>query len=146
MVNGQINKLLEFANMQMAAEAFLTRASDIVPNRPAEEDIDARLRLGNTHASNFTPVQAEQFTAQHEVVTQYRNDPLDQTNGAKSGFSGTLFRNRQSGELTISFRSTEFIDDQVRDSTATNKLEVKELGWAFGQISTMEAWYTQIAA
>src|SRR5258707_1088966 len=110
MANGYINRLLGFANMQMAAEAFLARGDDEVPNQPPEEQIASRLIAGNTHASVFTPVQAEQFTAQYEVITQYRNDPQQQ---GDTGVSATLFRNRQSGELTISFRSTEFLDDEV---------------------------------
>ena len=147
MANGQIQKLLEFADQQMAAEAFLAQANDIIANLPRNEDIRARLIEGNTHASKFTPAQATQFTTQYEVLTQYRNDPLDQIDGiAKTGFSATLFRNRQTNELTLSFRSTEFLDDQVRDSTATNKLEVKELGWALGQIAEMETWYAQLRA
>ena len=143
MANGQINKLLEFANMQMAAEAFLARALDAVPNKPPDDqaEIASRLVLGNTHASKFMPVQAEQFTAQYEVLAQYRNDPLK---AGGTGFSGTLFKNRETGELTLSFRSTEFIDDAARDNKATNQLELKDLGWAFGQIAEMDAWYAQI--
>ncbi|MEX2164957.1 MAG: hypothetical protein WD823_12030, partial [Sulfuricaulis sp.] len=74
MAKGQISKLLEFANMQMAAEAFLSRLGDDTPNIPPAGQIQARLTQGNTHASTFTPIQAEQFTAQYEVLTQYRND------------------------------------------------------------------------
>jgi len=143
MADNQINKLLEFANMQMAAEAFLLRNIDggLLPTD--SPTIRLRLEAGNTHASRFTAVQAEQFTADYEVVTQYRNDPL-QTGGA--GFSGTLFKNRTTGELTLSFRSTEFLDDAVRDSKSTNELELKELGWGLGQIAEMEAWYAQLRA
>lgn len=142
MANNQINKLLEFANMQMATEAFLMEAADQGVVQP-DNVIRARLERGNTHASTFTPVQATQFTDQYAVVTQYRNDPL-KTGGA--GFSGTLFRNKATGELTLSFRSTEFLDDAVRDSKSTNELELKELGWGLGQIAEMEAWYTQLRA
>ncbi|MEX2164711.1 MAG: hypothetical protein WD823_10775, partial [Sulfuricaulis sp.] len=71
MANNQIYWLLEFANMQMAAEAFLIEGDE--PSVPANEVSD-RLERGNTHASRFTAVQAEQFTAQYEVLTQYRND------------------------------------------------------------------------
>ena len=122
MANDQINRLLEFANMQIAAEAFLLQAED-GGVLPGGDVIKSRLELGNTHASKFTPVQAEQFTAQYEIVTQYRNDPLA---AGGTGFSGTLFKDRSTGELTLSFRSTEFIDDAVRDSKATNALEVKD--------------------
>jgi hypothetical protein len=48
MANGQIKKLLDFANQQMAAEAFLSQAGDRIPNRPDEADVNQRLRDGNT--------------------------------------------------------------------------------------------------
>ncbi|AVT22160.1 hypothetical protein C7Y68_20820 [Paracidovorax avenae] len=52
-----------------------------------------------------------------------------------------MFKNRFTGELVLSFRSTEFADDAARDNQATNTLEIKEKGWAFGQIADMEAWF-----
>ena len=55
MANGQMNKLLEFANMQMAAEAFLSRLGDAIPNQPLSTDIRDRLIEGNTHASIELP-------------------------------------------------------------------------------------------
>ena len=125
MANNQINRLLEFANMQMASEAFLLQGNESGIN---QDQVFQRLTDGNTHASKFTPVQAEQFTAQYQVLTQYRNDPLDQAGGvSKSGFSATLFKKIGAEEYTLSFRSTEFIDDEVRDSKATNDLEIKDL-------------------
>lgn len=42
----------------------------------------------------------------------------------------------------MSFRSTEFIDDAVRDNQETNTMDVKEFGWAFGQISDMEKFWS----
>jgi Ca2+-binding RTX toxin-like protein len=140
MANNQIKRLLDFANMQMAAEAFLLRDTDngVIP---ADNVIRDRLENGNFHASVFTPTQAEKFVSDYQVLTQYRNDP---TLAGGTGFSGTLFKNKSTGELTLSFRSTEFIDDAVRDSKATNELEIKQLGWALGQISDMEKWYAQL--
>jgi hypothetical protein len=135
----------------MAAEAFLSQRVDVTPNTPPAEDLQQRLEAGNTHITKFLTTQAEQFTSDYEVLAQYRNDPQLLTG---SGFSGTLFRTKVTdptrglvaGELTLSFRSTEFIDDAVRDSKSTNELEIKELGWAFGQIAEMEAWYAQLRA
>jgi hypothetical protein len=83
MANGQIKKLLEFVSMQMAAEAFLSRSEDTVSNQPRNEDILDRLVEGNDHTNIFTPVQSAQFTGQYEVVTQYRNDPLQAGEGTK---------------------------------------------------------------
>lgn len=45
--------------------------------------------------------------------------------------------------MVLSFRSTEFIDDEVRDSQSSN-VDIKEQGWAFGQIADMEAWYADL--
>jgi Ca2+-binding RTX toxin-like protein len=143
MANSQLARLLEFANMQMASEAFLLQQPDLGVIPTDRETVVTRLTTGNTHASRFTLVQANQFFSQYEVLAQYRNDP-QLASGA--GFSGTLFKSRETGELTLSFRSTEFIDDEVRDNKATNQLEIKDLGWAFGQISEMEAWYAQLRA
>ena len=94
MADGQISKLLEFANMQMAAEAFLSMAGDLTPNIPPPQDIKGRLELGNTRTNTFTPVQAQQFTEQFKVLTQYRNDPLKL---GDTGFSATLFKKRTLG-------------------------------------------------
>lgn len=73
MANNQLNKLFEFANMQMAAEAFIVRTG-LVGSGPVPNDdvVRARLIEGNGRASIFTVPQATQFTADYEVVTQYR--------------------------------------------------------------------------
>ncbi|ATQ75852.1 hypothetical protein CR152_15950 [Massilia violaceinigra] len=48
--------------------------------------------------------------------------------------------------MILSFRSTEFVDDAVRDNLATNTLEIKNTGWAWGQINDMENWYSKLVA
>src|SRR6218665_36334 len=95
---------------------------------------------GNDRSSRFTAIQAEEFIHDWEVVEQIGN--------TSTGFSGTLFRARRDApergivkdEMVLSFRSTEFADDAARDNQATNAMEVKEEGWAFGQIADMKAW------
>jgi hypothetical protein len=49
-------------------------------------------------------------------------------------------------EYVISFRSTEAVDDAIRDSSSTNTLEIHETGWAWGQIADMEKWYADLKA
>jgi len=102
--------------------------------------------IGNLHSSRMTAAQATQFTAEWEVVSHQPN--------TATGFSATLFRCKANdvargmteGQLVVCFRSTEFIEDSARDNQATNTLEVKEAGWAFGQIADMQKWYaTQVA-
>jgi len=117
MANGQLNRLLDFANMQMAAEAFLSQSVDDTPNRPPESELRTRLEDGNTHTSKFMPAQAEQFVAQYEVLTQYRNDSLLP---GKTGFSGTLFRNR----ATANLRSPYALPNSSMMPRATTKLPI----------------------
>jgi hypothetical protein len=101
---------------------------------------------GSTHSSRFTPVQADEFVKDWTVVEHISN--------TSTGFSGTLFRALRTdeargitaGELVLSFRSTEFIDDAARDNQATNSLEIKEKGWAFGQIDDMKTWVDALYA
>lgn len=93
---------------------------------------------GNRRSSKFTSQLADKFVAEWSVVAHREN--------SATGFSGTLFESRSTGELVLSFRSTEFIDDAVRDNQATNSMEVKAYGWAFGQIADMKDWVESLYA
>jgi len=44
----------------------------------------------------------------------------------------------------MSLRSTEFIDDAVRDNMATNALEIRNTGFAWGQLSDLQKWYGEL--
>lgn len=135
---------LNYANLQMAAESLfgfdatppgtvLTPADKVGNDR----NTTANLIAGNRHASKFAnETEARKFTDQWTVVEHISN--------TTTGFSGTLFMNKDTRELVLSFRSTEFLDDAARDNTATNVLEIKEKGWAFGQISDMDKWYADL--
>jgi hypothetical protein len=119
---------LKYAKLQMAAEAFL-KIPGATPGTWVERysgtDLSGALFVGNKHASRFTESEAAKF-AENWIV-------LDQQPNTKTGFSGTLFKcikddpatGAKAGELVISFRSTEFIDDQTRDSESTNQSKQK---------------------
>jgi hypothetical protein len=128
----EIQAYLKYANVQIAAEALL----DLFPVSTVPGLKDA-LAFGNNHSSKFTAAQADQFIADGWTV-------VDHEPNTSTGFSGTLFKNTLTNEYVISFRSTEFIDDAARDSQATNALEIKEKGWAFGQIDDMETWFSSL--
>jgi hypothetical protein len=137
-----ITDYLKYANLQMAAEALLV---DSLGNPYTDVDnVKRALIAGNGHSSRFTQELATQFTDQWQVV--------DQSANTLTGFSGTLFRAIKTdvaagitaGDLVISFRSTEFIDDAVRDNLATNSMEIKNTGFAWGQLADMEAWYKSL--
>ena len=91
----------------MASEALLDNFGD--------QASSAALQEGNKRTSKFPPTLADEFAERYEVVKHQAN--------TSTGFSGTLFRARVSrpeegivaGELILSFRSTEFLDDAARD-------------------------------
>lgn len=135
MATPTITDYLKYTNLQMAAEAFLADDDGTLKLNIKQALID-----GNKHASFFTESEATKFV---DPATGWT--VLDQKVNTGAGFSGTLFKNNQTGELVISFRSTEFIDDAARDNEATNKLEIGDFGFAFGQLADMEKWYGELA-
>ena len=110
MTTPTIADTLKYANLQMAAEAFIRDPVTYVLSGSGTDLIDA-LKTGNNHASRFTETQSEAFA---DPVTGWT--VLDQCINTPSGFSCTLFKNNQTDECVISFRSTEFIDDAVNDN------------------------------
>ncbi len=124
-MTNEITTYLKYANLQMAAESLFGGTGSTM-------DV-ASLVLGNNRSSKFTEIQAQQFIEEGWTVAEHKSN-------TSTGFSGTLFRNSNTDELVLSFRSTEFIDDAARDNQATNSMEIKEKGWAFGQIADMKAW------
>jgi len=133
-----ITTLLKYAHLQMAAEARYGVTNEVIGEEKEFSSIHVpNLITGNGRSSKFTATDAAWFKDIWEVVAHKSN--------TSTGFSGTLFKAKQSdpecgivaGEQVISFRSTEFADDAARDNQATNTMEVKEYGWAFGQISDM---------
>lgn len=156
MASSPSSVIAKYGLLQLASEGFLHQLGDLT--RTGSEAGPGNflayvgaLTFGNDRSSKFASTQAEQFAGDWEVVAHKSNSP-GITGGA--GFSGTLFRAKRSdalhgitqGELVLSFRSTEFIDDNLRDSKSTNELEVKDTGWALGQISEMEEWYASLLA
>ncbi len=95
------------------------------------------LEKGNGHSSKFTTTDAAAFVEDGWIVKeQIETD---------TGFSGTLLFNTKTDEYVVSFRSTEFIDDHVRDNVCTNTLEIFQAGFAFGQLRDMEAWMEKLS-
>ncbi|HLD65745.1 MAG TPA: hypothetical protein VJA19_06865, partial [Pseudomonas sp.] len=134
---------LKYANLQMAAEALYGFDTTIDPSQESGQNTSGTLTLenlttGNHHASTFTKTQValSGLTSDWTVVEHLSN--------TSTGFSGTLFKKESTNEYVMSFRSTEFIDDAARDNQATNDLEIKTFGWAFGQIDDMQDWYASL--
>lgn len=133
---------LTYANLQMAAEA--TRLARVLSGELSLEDV---LVLGNDRSSRFTPTQAAEFASEWRVAAHRPN--------TGTGFSGPVFeytgpsdpdRGLTTGQRVICFRSTEFADDAARDNQATNVMEVREFGWAIGQIADARKWFNELNA
>lgn len=136
--------------LQIAAETLFGRKPvdpAVAPGfYPEDLDVTKLVEVGNLHSSRMTQEQAEKFVTEWKVISHQPN--------TATGFSATLFeclvddpaRGMSVGKLVISIRSTEFIEDSTRDSKATNELEIRQTGWAFGQIADMEAWWNSLPA
>jgi len=140
---------IKYANLQMAAESlFGVQPNDLAGITKGAADMTKdELKLGNNRSSKFPTELANQFINDGWVVVQHKSN-------TETGFSGTLFqytgltdpaRGLTHNELVMSIRSTEFLDDAARDNAATNQLELKEFGFAFGQISDMKDWYDSLS-
>lgn len=140
MSNPSMATLLKYANLQMAAEAILPVG---FTGANALELID-----GNNRASRFTPTQANQFIADSWTVLAHRDNTGTGLSGTRFKYTGLSDPSRGlvNGELVLSFHSTEFIDDAVRDPQATGDLEIKTGGFAIGQIADMENWFKVLNA
>ena len=147
-----VAELLEMSRTQIVAEAFLLdedrNPKYLHPNKEKNEYtfkdvalVPKILKEGNNHTSKLTEPQIKEFMENWEVVAYLPN--------TTTGFSGTLFQAKRdipgttikAGEKVMSLRSTEFIDDEVRDSQQTNTHEIAKKGWAFGQIDDLEQWF-----
>ncbi len=133
-----IEIFLKYANVQLAGEALYGLETAAPGTTFFEDVLPALLTTGNSRSSRFTTELAQQFVGQWTIVEHVSN--------ITTGFSGTLFRDKGTGKLVLSFRSTEFADDAARDNQATNALEITEKGWAFGQIDDMETWFSSLRA
>ncbi|MES2356088.1 MAG: hypothetical protein V4568_17125 [Pseudomonadota bacterium] len=112
--------------------------------------MNSRLELGNNQRdyrpdgyTRLTNTQAQYFTNNYEIVNHYPNDA--------SGFSATLMKNKTTGEYTLSFRSTEYRNedqggDWSRDGIPGADGNLHDYGFAFAQIDSMEKYYAKLQA
>jgi len=81
MTTPSITDLLKYADLQMAAEAFLINKIPPFTLLSDRQQLVAALEAGNGHASKFTSTQANNFLDHWAVVAQQPN--------TDTGFSGT---------------------------------------------------------
>jgi hypothetical protein len=112
-----VTTYLKYANLQMAAESLFGVVLADIPGtvKGPGSLTETSLVTGNNRASKFTATGAQQFLTDGRTLVEHKSN-------TSTGFSGTLFKNNQTGELVISFRSTEFADDAARDNVEAARL------------------------
>lgn len=144
-----IATLFDKVSLQLAAESFLA-------DKTSNTEITEALTEGNLVLSK-TPedVGKREFYNEAGAVERFRvvahmdlslaghNRQLE---ASKSGFSGTLFEDTQSGSYTISFRSTEFSDPITDHGDVYADLQIGLQGWAFNQMYDMEVFWSFLSA
>ena len=165
MPQSDIGTWLRFTLQQMAAESYLDGIA--LSNSDA---IIQRLKLGNNNpllnspdnpilsgATRFVDISgvpgasqvagsAQAFVARYQIIDHHANDA--------TGFSATLMRDNQTGEYTLSFRSTEFknqVDGGDYERDGANGLllrgadgEIVTSGFAFAQLAAMEDYFRDL--
>jgi len=142
MSQSNISIWLRFAQQQIAAESYL---HDININDPAA--VAAALVRGNNRQgfpeggfTRLVQIQAQQFVQRYQILDHHANDA--------TGFSATLMRDTQTGEYTLSLRSTEFKPailggDKERDALQADA-DIALHGFAFGQLAAMEEYFARL--
>ena len=106
-------QLKEFSQLSQAAYAHFD-TNDFVYFGGTPGSALKNLKETPNSASAFTDSEAADFTARYEILDQ------SEDNADSNGFSATLFRDKQSGQLILSFRGTEFDNDRLRDLILTD--------------------------
>ena len=86
--------------------------------------------------------QAEDVFRRNEIIDHHAND--------STGFSATLFKNKDTGAYTLSMRSTEYRPSEIagdgeRDLFGTSRQGIADKGFAFGQLASMEDYWSHIS-
>src|SRR5438552_3924921 len=89
----------------------------------------------------MTGSQINRFEQTYDVVLQEAN--------TWTGFSGTLLRNTATADYVLSFRSTEYQNenkggDWTRDGLSGAAGDISTYGFAVAQIADAEAWFRQL--
>jgi hypothetical protein len=143
-VSFDAQQILEFSVLQAAAECYLDGVTE-------RNQIIERLQNGSNHyafqpatgegRTRLTEQQIEWFLSTFDIVDHYAND--------STGFSATVFRDRRSGDYTLSPRSTEYANeneggDWMRDGLQGAGGEINVVGIAFAQASSMERYLANL--
>lgn len=156
MANTQIQTYANMVNFQVASEAFLTKIR-------LGESMGGVLKNGNKNNSKEPNAVADLFDPQKDgnpvagaryKLVAHQDLSLNATTISelgtaavrnKSGFSASVFLDTATGQYTLSIRSTEFADN-IKDlgDTRADGVEIFDDGWAFGQINSLETFWSSL--
>ena len=153
----EISTWLKFAIQQMAAESYLNGINlqdpaavigRLVDGNNNSQVIPPDQFTGKTRFVNLTGVpnasqvtgSAQAFVSRYQIVDHHANDA--------TGFSATLMKDPNTGQYTLSFRSTESAPavqggDRERDLFGADA-EIGASGFAFGQLAAMEEYLARL--
>ena len=154
----EVQTWIEKLKQQLAAESYLDNLLP-VNHQDYEDLIIDRLKNGANnyrgksedpsikgalddyefnHPTRMLQGQAESFVQEYKILHHLPN--------RSSGFSATLTQHKQTGEITLSFRSTEFREaleggDRDRDALSGADGDIFRHGFALGQLASMQDYY-----
>ena len=137
-MSNEVATYLKYANLQMAAEALFVRGI----GRPTVK-IGAQFKCPVLTTATNVPASSLKCKRTSSSKTG-QSSSTSATPPPASPARCWSQRGQTGGELVLSFRSTEFADDAARDNQATNVMEIKAEGFAFGQIADMEQWFAEL--
>ena len=138
----QIRAWLDNAILQSVAESYLDLRDSLGIQDVLLQGVNHPiLNRDGQGATRLTKTQFDWFDENYDIITHYPDDA--------SGFSATLFRNKATGEYTLSFRSTEYQlqakgGDWEHDGRPGADGSIKDTGLAFAQLAAMEDFYTHL--
>jgi hypothetical protein len=139
--------VIDYMLAQFSAESLLvgkstdTEIGDALKNGPNNPEFD--IPEEERSATRATNVMAAEFLNTWEILHHLPNQD--------SGFSATVLKHKVTGEVTISFRSTESLPrslggDMERDAGDGADGEILTVGFAIGQIAEMERYYSELVS
>lgn len=159
-----LSSWLDFAIQQLAAESYLDKflqgrlsLFSVLSNGNnnsevgSEQDFRGKTRfvsLPDTSGALYVRGTAQEFANRYQIISHHSNDA--------SGFSGTLLFDKSNSTYTLSFRSTEYRNQEFggdfeRDGVGLINsrgadAEILSFGFALGQLLAMEHYFEEVKA
>jgi len=159
-MSSDIQKINSLLLAQLAAESYLDgNSAEGLPIWRIASELKIRLQLGSNNyaaiqdpaAASLRPSLPAQTRMTDAQVTEFntRYEVRDHLSNTITGFSATLLWDRLDNKYVLSFRGTEYPNedqggDWRRDGLNGADGEIGAYGFAYAQIADMEAYYQQI--